>query len=337
LLRARLEPGPQLGLGFGGTRALAHDGLLARRAEELGFAVVSVFADLGDPPPLPALLAMAGSTSRVRLGPACLNPFTLHPVEIAGQIAALDEATRGRAFLGLATGAWLDAVGIEAERPLRTVREAVSVVSKLLAGDDTGFAGERFALARGFRLSSAPRPVPLLVGSWGERLGELAGEVAAELKVAPSANPDLVPVLLERVARGAARAGRDPGEVGIVLGGATVVDEDGAAARAAVRAALAGYLAEIAELDPTVDLDPELVAALRARVGAGDRAGAGRLVPDAILDRFAYAGTPMQIVEQAARLFDAGVTRIEFSSPHGLDPRRGIDLLGTRVLPELVS
>ena len=37
-----------------------------------------------------------------------LNPYTLHPMEIAGQIAVLDLATHGRAYLGLARGSWLD-------------------------------------------------------------------------------------------------------------------------------------------------------------------------------------------------------------------------------------
>jgi len=42
-------------------------------------------------------LLMARVTERVRLGPAALNPFTLHPYEIAGQIAMLDSVSRGRA------------------------------------------------------------------------------------------------------------------------------------------------------------------------------------------------------------------------------------------------
>ena len=33
------------------------------------------------------LLVMARESERIRLGPAALNPYTLHPVEIAGQIA----------------------------------------------------------------------------------------------------------------------------------------------------------------------------------------------------------------------------------------------------------
>ena len=46
-----------------------------------------------------------GDQPPARIGPSCLNPFTLHPVEIAGQIAALDTASSGRAFLGLAARA----------------------------------------------------------------------------------------------------------------------------------------------------------------------------------------------------------------------------------------
>ena len=48
------------------------------------------------------VLELQDATERVRLGPAALNPSTLHPVELAGQAAALDLATSGRAYLGLA-------------------------------------------------------------------------------------------------------------------------------------------------------------------------------------------------------------------------------------------
>jgi 5,10-methylenetetrahydromethanopterin reductase len=54
-----------------------------------------------------------------------------------------------------------------------------------------------------------------------------------------------------------------------------------------------------------------------------------------MLDRFAFAGTPDDIVQQVQRLRVAGATRFEFGTPHGLDPARGIKLLGERVLPAL--
>lgn len=68
-------------------------------------------------------------------------------------------------------------------------------------------------------------------------------------------------------------------------------------------------------------------------VRAGDDDAAGRLVPDAVLDRFAFSGTPDQVAAQVQTLLQAGATRVEFGTPHGLTAARGIELLGRRVLP----
>ena len=87
----------EVGLGLQSDRSLADYEALGRRAEAVGFDVVSVFQDLFFQPAIFPLLAVARVTERVRLGPAALNPQTLHPVEIAGQTAALDLASEGRA------------------------------------------------------------------------------------------------------------------------------------------------------------------------------------------------------------------------------------------------
>jgi 5,10-methylenetetrahydromethanopterin reductase len=274
------------------------------------------------------LLLMAQVTERVRLGPAALNPFTLHPVEIAGQIAALDAVSRGRAYLGLVRGSWLDKLGIEPTRPVTTLREAVEIVRRLLAGDARGFEGERFSLAAGAQLQFEPlrREVPLLIGTWARRLAALAGEVAQELKVGGTTNPELVPLLRERIG--------NP-EVRIVVGAVTVVADDGRAARDRARAEAALYFPVVAERDPTLELEAGLVEAVRRLVEAGDRVAAGRLIPDVLLERLAFAGTPAQVAGQAAALYDAGAARVEFGTPHGLDSRAGVELLSARVLPEL--
>jgi 5,10-methylenetetrahydromethanopterin reductase len=41
------------------------------------------------------------------------------------------------------------------------------------------------------------------------------------------------------------------------------------------------------------------------------------------------------VAEQAQRLIDAGVSRVEFGTPHGLTDLGGVELLGARVLPLL--
>jgi 5,10-methylenetetrahydromethanopterin reductase len=303
---------------------------LARLAERSGFDVVSVYNDLFFQPAIYPLLLMAQVTERVRLGPAALNPFTLHPVEIAGQIAALDAVSHGRAYLGLVQGSWLDALGIEPRRPLTAIREAVEVIRRLLAGDESGFEGNQFSLAPGARLRYEPlrADVPLMIGTWGVRVAAYAGEMATELKIGGTANPDLVPVMRSRI-------GND--RVRIVVGAVTVVDEDAKAARQLAREEAALYFPVVAGLDPTLEVPPGLVEEVRRLVDARKRAAAGRLIPDALLDKLAFSGTAEDVARQAAELYEAGAARVEFGTPHGLTPRRGVELLAERVVPEVRS
>lgn len=322
------QDGRQLGLGLQTDKKPGHYAPLAQLAEDAGFDVVTTFNDLWFQPALPALLEIGAGTTRVRVGPSCLNPFTLHPVEIAGQIAVLDAASNGRAFLGLARGTWLEPLGLDRSDPVTTIRETWEIVRRLLAGDGSGFTGRKFSLPEGQRLRFPilRNQVPLLVGTWAPRLAAFAGEEAQEVKVGGSANPDVVPVIRERIG--------NP-NVTIVFGAVTVVDEDGEQARRIARREVAMYLAVVAELDPTVSLDPELIARVRALVATGDDAGAGALISDDILDRFAFAGTPAQIAAQAETLFDAGVGRVDFGTPHGAPERHGVELLCAEVLPRL--
>jgi 5,10-methylenetetrahydromethanopterin reductase len=288
---------PQLGLGLQTDRAPGEYAPLAIAAEDAGFDVVTCFNDLWFQPALPALLEIAAATSRVLVGPSCLNPFTVHPVEIAGQIAVLDRASRGRAFLGLAAGAWLDELGVDTLRPVVAVREAWEVVRRLLAGDERGFAGERFTLPPGAKLHYEVErsEVPLLVGTWSPRLAAFAGEQARELKVGGSANPAIVPLLRERI-------GND--RVGIVA--VTVVDPDGERARALARERVGMYVDVVARHDPTPPLADDLL-------------------------RFAFAGTPAEVAAQAEAVFAAGASRVDFGIVHG------IELLFREVAPRLVG
>lgn len=266
---------------------------------------MSVYHDLLYQPAIGPLLLMARVTERVRLGPAALNPFTLHPYEIAGQIALLDTLSRGRAYLGLVKGAWLDRLGLDEPRPLAGLREAAAIVRALLAGDETGVAGERFTLTPGTTLAY-PRfreAVPLLVGTWGRATASWAGTVADEVKIGGSANPDVLPVVREWIGNPNVR---------IVLGCVTVIDADGAWARERARSAVAPYLEIVAGLDPTIErTDPPP------------------------LDRFCIAGTPEEVAARVAELWEAGADRVELGTPQGRTTLGGIELICDRVLPLL--
>ena len=115
----------------------------------------------------------------------------------------------------------------------------------------------------------------------------------------------------------------------------TVVDEDGAAARRRAKEEVALYLPTVAGLDPTLFVDPELLARMEMAVRQGDRQAAAALISDDLLRPFAFAGTPDEIVAHAEAIFAAGASRVEFGTPHGLTDVRGIQLLGEKVLPAL--
>ena len=266
--------------------------------------MLTVFHDLLYQPAIGPLLLMARVTERIRLGPAALNPFTLHPYEIAGQVAVLDAVSNGRAYLGLAKGAWLDRLGIEEKRPLAALREAVAIVRALLAGDEAGVDGDHFTLMPGTVLAY-PRVrdrVPLLIGTWGRETARWAGTVADELKIGGTANPDLVPVV----------RGWIDDDIRLVVGCVTVVDEDGAWARARAADVVRGYLDVVAPHDPTLEPGEE---------------------PS--LERFCIAGTPEEVAARVHELWGAGVDRVELGTPQGRTPLAGVELICDRVLPLL--
>ena len=89
--------GRELSVALQSDEDLATYAGLAPRIEELGFGTVSVYGDLLYPSPLLPLITIAQRTRRIRLGPACLNPYLLHPVEIANQLHILDAVSGGRA------------------------------------------------------------------------------------------------------------------------------------------------------------------------------------------------------------------------------------------------
>jgi 5,10-methylenetetrahydromethanopterin reductase len=317
----------ELSIAFQSDKTPAEYAALGGLVETFDFDVVSVYNDLFFQPALGPLLHLAQHVSRARLGPAALNPYTVHPVEIAGQIAVLDMATNGRAYLGLVRGAWLDAVGLPPDRPVARLREAALLVQHLLARRAEAFSGSIFRLPAGARLAYHPlrAEVPITIGTWGQHTARMAVEVADEIKIGGSASPLMAAQM---------RAWLGSAALGVCLGAVTVVDRDRAAARALARREVAMYVAVVAPLDATLN-DPDWLAAIRSYAQRHDHAAIANALTDEMLDRFAFSGSPDDILRQVHALRAAGATRIEFGTPHGLDPTTGIRLLGTQVLPSI--
>ena len=327
----------EISIAFQTDKPLTAYGPLAAQVESYGFDAVTVYNDLLYQPAWLPLWEMARATHSVRVGVAAVNPFTCHPVNIAGHTALINDAAGGRMYLGLARGGWLDFLGLYPQRTVTALREAFECVQHLLQQSDEPYNGAIFQTAGGdaLRWPIAHPQVSMLLGSWGAQTIQACAPYIEEIKIGGSANPAVIPHMRKLVDVAAVKAGRQPHDIGIVVGAVCVVDDDGPAARDYVRREVALYLPVVAELDPTVALDPALLAQLKQAAARFDYDAAASLISDDLLTRFAFAGTPDEVAAQAQALLAAGATRVEFGTPHGRTTAEGLRLLGEEVLPQL--
>jgi len=164
---------------FGGDRFGLDDLLaLARRAEECGFAFVSVGDSVLAKPrwsPIVTLAAVAETTSTIGLATGILQPHLRHPVTVAQEWATLDALSGGRTALGVGLGtgppelvdAELGLVGLDRRRRARAFAEAIEVIKALWARDGVDYDGRIYQLegaSIGLRPVQQPAP-PVLIAA----------------------------------------------------------------------------------------------------------------------------------------------------------------------------
>ena len=343
---AMLPRGLSLSFGSNGAPTVAEQIGLARAAEGYGFSHFSAFDDLFFRPAWPTLFSVAQHTTRIGIGPSVVNPYLMHPALLAEYAALLEEIAPGRAYLGIGRGAFLEDIGVETTRPLRTLREAIALIRQLWASEHersagSPFVGEIYQLRAGaaFHFPTPARALPIMLGTWGERGARLSGELADELKAGSLWSARYAQHLWQNIQQGAERAGRDASECGLVLGPLTAIAEDRAAAEACARQTLVFYLPYLTPMPQFLGMEEDLLTRIGARQAAGDLAGAAALIPAALLAEFALFGTPQDVIAGIERMAaEAPITRVEFGMPHGPDgSAAALRLLGERVLPQFAS
>src|SRR5581483_10719665 len=156
---------------------------MARAAEQAGFDSIwlgdhLLYRDDGREPRGPwevwtLLAALAGVTSRVRLGPLVACTAFHPPGLIAKMAATVNEVSGGRLVLGLGAG-WNEeefrAFGLPYDHRVSRFEESFEIIRRLLAGERVTHRG-RFHSVDDAMLLPAPRRVPpLMIGSNGPRM-----------------------------------------------------------------------------------------------------------------------------------------------------------------------
>ncbi|MEX1106071.1 MAG: LLM class flavin-dependent oxidoreductase [Ilumatobacteraceae bacterium] len=281
-------------------------------------------------------------TSTIELGPMVTNPYSRHPAVLAGLMATLQDASDGRMFLGIGVGAGLEQLGFSYDRPVRTLREAVTAVAGLLRGETVTLHGETITVDAA-RMVCDVRPVPISIGSRSPQVIRLAGELAdIALVGARSIDARIAGMYRMWLAEGAARAGRDADEIEVAPRLTLCVSNDGDLARRSMKRYAAHYAALVRPADLLERAHgawmPQVEAAL-ARAGGWyfdhdrvDDPDIDRLIDDDLVRRFAVAGTPDECIELTRAVLDLGFTSVSMNLAA---PRRESMYAGLRETIEL--
>lgn len=304
---------------------------LAQAAEAVGFDQIWVSNDLFLRSAPVILLAMAQATQRIEVGAGILNPYTIHPAEIAMLAATLDEATGNRFNLGLAAGAgeFLKWVGIEVAQPLTAMRETVTAIRRLLRGERAALDGEFLRWGgEAYLRFAAPRVTPIYIGAMGPKMLALTGELA------DGALPLLFPPehyfgVLPYLQAGLAQRSSTLGDLELAACIWVSLSDDRAAARRVLAEKIAYYghaLSPLilARLGVTqADFRPIEHAMMVER----DVARAVSLVDDRML-RIGVVGEASEVIARLEPLVAAGVRHLSFGPPLGPDRLEAVRLLG---------
>lgn len=266
------------------------------------------------------LTQVASATRKMRLGPCVTDPYSRHPISTAVSIGSLAELAPGRTILGLgAGGRGLAEAGIVMKKPVVALREAVEVTRKLLAGEHVDYNGEVISLHNLPLDFDPPEKVEILIGTGhGPLVQRLAGEIADLVMFANYASPVSIDNALQNVRAGVKRSGRKEKEVELISRVDVAVSQDRMKARTAVAPRILSsmrasypqltYLKHVPEFELSskfIEIMKQKDHATKAYYADPDRSYP--LIPKALFEHLAVAGTPEDVIRRLHTIEEMGV------------------------------
>ena len=278
----------------------------ARRAEELGYGELWFSEDCFFTGAFAGIAAALSATRELPVGLGIASAVTRHPALLAMECATLSRIFPGRFLPGVGLGVpfWLDQLGIRPRSPLTALRECVTGLRRLLDGETVTEQGRLFTFADVVLTHKPEERLPIYTGLVGPKGLQLSGELADGTILSVLASVEYIRWACERIAEGQAAAGRSGQPHRVVTYVLYAVDDDPARARAAVREAVAFYLAAMPDNAITEVLG--IQADVQEKLARGGLETLTRELPDAWIDAMAIAGTPAQCAAKLEAFLAAG-------------------------------
>jgi 5,10-methylenetetrahydromethanopterin reductase len=264
------------------------------------------------------MAAFAAVTERIKIGSGVINNWTRNIGLLAATYLTLDDLAPDRVICGI--GAWWDPlaknVGIDRRKPLTAMRETVELMRRLLAMENVTYQGE-FHQVTGIELDVVhgrrePRNVPIMIGATGPQMMELTGEIADGAVLNYCVPPDYNHEALERLEKGAKKAGRALADIDRPQLIVCSVHEDRQTALDGSRELLTQYLAQQPHIAKASGVKQSVVDQIQAILGwpatHEQVRQAMHLVPDDLVQRITASGTPAEVKAKVREYVNNGAT-----------------------------
>ncbi|MXW62214.1 MAG: LLM class flavin-dependent oxidoreductase [Acidimicrobiaceae bacterium] len=286
---------------------------LAQMVEDTGFARLGISDVVYWPDSFMVQALCAQATNRIAVGAMVTNPYTRHPVVLAGALATLDDLAGGRAFCGLGVGAGLEPLGIDYPKPVAALRRTVTEIRTLLNGEEAG--GERL-------IRPPTHPIPISIGTRSPQVMRLAGEVADIALVGGRyLSAELAAQYRSWLADGAGRVGRALEDLEVAPRLTLCCSPDGDLARRSVKRYVAHYLTLIRPAELAVE--PERMTAIESALARSqgwyfdhnrtDDEALDHLIDNRLVEAFTIVGTPDECAQQLESVLDMGFTSVSLN------------------------
>lgn len=255
----------------------------AKQAEADGFASFWAPQIFGHDA-LTALAVIGREVPRIELGTSVVPTYPRHPMMLAQQCLTVNAATGGRLALGIGLSHKVvieNMMGFSFEKPVRHLKEYLSVLGPLSRGEGVSFAGDVYTTHAAVSVGGSS-PFPILVAALGEQMLAVTARLADGTITWCTGPQTLADHTIPTINRAADEAGRPKPRVVAALPVCVTSDRAAAAERAAVVFAVYGQLPSYRAM-----LDREGVA------GPAD---------------IAITGSEDEVVERVLALADIGVT-----------------------------
>ena len=265
----------RIGIFSGSTNDGTIDQLVdeAKIAEAQGFAGFFVSQIFGHDA-LTALAVIGREVPRIELGTGVVPTYPRHPMMLAQQALTVNAASAGRLALGIGLSHKLvveSMWGLSYDRPVRHLREYLSVLMPLLDGSNVAFDGEDYRVHAGVSLPVAQRP-GVFVAALGEQMLRVTGALADGTVTWCTGPETLRTHIVPTLNAAAEAAGRPTPRVISALPVCVTADKAGAVARAAELFQVYGFLPSYrAMLDKEGAAGPEDVAIVGNEAEVADR------------------------------------------------------------------